>query len=397
MIMVSVSRTTTVASASWAFDKMSLPSIQNKGSLLRSFTVQQRRPHHSSVNHPVITHYQTRRPTTASTTYARSSDLIHKHQTSLPSPSAHIRLEHGSSKAPLSSVDDSDTVESSGDANLQMSLDRILNRAPQDENSNALKEEPQSADTYLQEGLEQLLHPDPQYEGHFKFLDSEHLKEEICVLRNENYIYTVLPVLDGLAHDGPASRDILDSLIYFLKLMCSDRGSETKRNVTLDGTICHFARLGRLACQDMRTKSRWLTNHVLLVNITTQPKSLWLAYDYVRYDDDLKGHLRSLEDPPNYLQLVDRKWYQGKKTFLDAESNPPSTIDQSLIREPPKGILGFQDPFDLAVLSRDIRADWKGRVQSGLDPKKVRQIMREDHWLYGNTLRAVPSLIHIER
>ena len=389
--MVSVSRATIVASASRAFDKMSLPSIQNKGSLLRPFMVRQRRLHHSSGNYPVITHCQTCRPTTVSTAYARSSDLIHKHQTLLPSPSVHIRLEHGSSKASQSSLDDSDTLEKSGDANVQMGLDRILNRARQNENPNAVKEEPQSADAYLQEGLEQLLNPDPQYEGHFKFLDSEHLKEEICVLRDENYIYTVLPVLDGLAHDGPASRDILDSLIYFLKLICWDRGSDTKRNVTLDGTICYFARLGRLACQDMRTRSRWLTNHVLLVNITTQPKSLWLAHDYVRYDDDLKVHLRSLEDPPSQLRSVDRKWYQGKRTFLNTEPNSPFAVDQSLIRNPPKGILGFQDPFDIAVLSRDIRADWKGHVESGLDPKKVRQIMQEDHWLYGNTLRAVPS------
>ena len=321
--------------------------------------VKQRLLHHSSGIHPVITYSQSRRPTTASTAstaYARSRDLIHKYQTILPSLSVHIRFEHGSSKAPQSSLNES-----------------------------------QSADACLQEGLEQLLKPDPQYEGHFKFLDSEHLKEEICVLREENYIYTVLPVLDGLAHDGPASRDILSSLIYFLKLMCWDGESETKRNVRHDGKLCYYARLGRLACQDIRTQSRWLTNHVLLVNITTQPKSLWLAYDYVRYDNDLKVHLRSLANPPEELGHIDRKWYQGKKTFLNSESNPPFTIDQLLIRQPPNGILGFQDPFDIAVLSRDIRADWKGRIQSGLDPKKVRQTMQEDHWLYGNTLRAVPS------
>ena len=327
--------------------------------------VKQRLLHQSSGIHPVITYSQSRRPTTASTAYARSSDLIHKHRTILPSASVHIRLEHGSYKAPQSSLDDSSALE---------------------------KEK--TGDAYLQDSLEQLLKPDPQYESHFKFLDSEHLEEEICVLRDENYIYTVLPVLGGLAHDGPASRDILDSLIYFLELICWDGESETKRNVTLDGTLCYYARLGRLACQDTRTKSRWLTNYVLLVNITTQPKSLWLAYDYVRYDDDLKVHIRSLEDPPNELQSVDRKWYQGKKTFLDSESNTPFTIDETLIREPPKGILGFQDPFDLAVLSRDIGADWKGLVQSGLDPEKVRQIMQEDHWLYGNTLRAVPSSPH---
>ena len=180
-----------------------------------------------------------------------------------------------------------------------------------------------SAGAYLQEGLEQLLNPDPQYGGQFKFLDSEHMKEEICVLRDQNYIYTVLPVLDGLAHDGLASVDIYDSLSFFYKLVLWDDESETRRNVRSDGTVCYYARLGRLACQDIRTKSRWMTNHVLLVNITTQPISLWLAYDYVCFDDDLKVHLRSLEDPPNEPESVDRKWYQGRKTFLDTESNPP--------------------------------------------------------------------------
>ena len=322
--------------------------------------VKQRQLHHISGNYPVITHCHIRRPTPTSTAYARSSDLIHKHQTILPSPSVQIRLGHGSSKAPHSSLDDSDTLE-------------------------------KPADAYLQEGLEQLLKSDPQYEGHFKFLDSEHLKEEICVLRDQNYIYTVLPVLDGLAHDGPASRDILDSMSYFLKLICWDGESETKRNVKIGGTLYHYARLGRLACQDIQTKSRWLTNHVLLVNITTQLKSLWLAYDYVRFENDLKSYLRSLANPPEELMHIDRIWYQGKKTFL-GESNPPFAIDQLLVREPPKSILGFQNPFDLAALSRDIQADWKGRVQSGLDPKKMRQIMQEDHYLYGNGLRAVPSL-----
>ena len=359
-----VSRDTIVASASRGFDmKMSLPSMQNKGSSLRPFMVGQRPLHYLSGNHPVNTRSHIRRPTPTSTAFARSSDLVYKHQTLLPSPSVHIRLEHGSSKAPQSSLDD----------------------------SNALEKESQSSDAYLQEGLEQLLKPDPQYDGHFKFLDSEHLKEEICVLRDQNYIYTVLPVLDGLAHDRPASRDILASFTYFLKLICWDGESETKRNVKPDGTLYYYARLGRLACQDIRTGSRWLTNHVLLVNITTQPISLWLAYDYVRYDNDLKVHLRSLANPPEELGHIDRTWYQGKKTFLDTESNPPFTIDQSLIREPPKGILGFQKPFDLAALSRDIPADWKGRVQSGLDPEKVRHVMQEDNYLYGNGLRAVPS------
>ena len=390
--MIMVSRATNVASAGQGFGmKMPLPRIRSKGSSLHPFVVKQRLLHHSSGNHPVITHSHIRRPAPTSTAYGRSSDLIHKHQTTLPSPSVHVRLGHGSSKASQYSLDDSDTLEKPGDEYLQMSLDRILNRAPQNVNSNAPEEEPQSADAYLQEGLKQLLKPDFQYGGHFKFLDSEHLKEEICVLRDQNYIYTVLPVLDGLAHDGSASRDTLPYLSYFLKLIFWNGEGEAKRNVRLEGTLCYYARMGRLACQDIRTKSRWMTNHVLLVNITTQPISLWLAYDYVHFDDDLKVHLRSLEDPPNELQVFDRKWYQGKKTFLDAESDPPFTIDQSLIREPPKGILGFQDPFDLAALSRDIIPDWKGRVQSGLDPEKVRQIMQENHWLYGNGLRAVPS------
>ena len=342
--------------------KMSLLSIRNKGSFLRPFMFKQRLLHHSSGIHPVITRNHIRRPTTASTAYARSSDLIHKHQAILPSPRVHLRLEHGSSNAPQSSLD----------------------------NSNALEEKPRSADAYLEQDLEQLLNPDPQYDGHFKFLDSEHLKEEICVFRDQDYIYTVLPTLDGLAHDDLAT-EYQDSLSFFLKFVHLDDDSKSKCDVTLEGILCYYVRLGRLSCQDIQTGSRWMTNHVLLVNITTQPMSLWLAYDYVRFDDDLKPHLRSLADPPNGLQFVDRIWHQGKKTLLDSESNPPSTNDQSLLREPPKGILGFQDPFDLAALSKDIRADWKGRVQSGLDPEKVREVMHTNRFLYGNTLRAVPS------
>ena len=94
--------------------------------------------------------------------------------------------------------------------------------------SNALEEKPQSADAYLEQGLEQLVNPDPLYKqvepdpryggplnygdkhleeilrdqnpdplykevepdprygGPFNFMD-RHLKEEICVLRDQDF------------------------------------------------------------------------------------------------------------------------------------------------------------------------------------------------------------------
>lgn len=400
MIMFSRATTvaTTVASARRGFDmKMPLPSIWNKGLFLRPFMVKQRLLHYSSANRPEITHNRVRRPTLASTAYARSSDPIHKHQAVLPSPSVHIRLEHGSSKA------------------LQSSLDK----------SNALEEKPQSADAYLEQGLEQLVNPDPLYKqvepdpfdygdkhlkeilnpdplykqmepdprygGPFNFMD-RHLKEEICVLRDQDYIYTVLPTFDLLARQNLGS-EYLHPLSIFLKLVRWDDESKTKCDVKFEGTSCHYARLGRLACQDIRTKYRWTTDHVLLVNITTQPISLWLAYDYLGVDDDHKPRLRSLGEPPEGLWWIDRRWYQGKKTFLGSEAYEPfidGEDDKWSIDEPLNGILGFRDTFDLAALSKDIRADWKGRVQSGLDPEKVREVMHTSRSLYGNTLRAVP-------
>lgn len=160
-----------------------------------------------------------------------------------------------------------------------------------------------------------------------------------------------------------------------------------------DGAVCHYVRLRWLVEQDIRTESRVTTNYALLLSVTTEPSSLWLAFDYRCCDDEENDHLRELGD--NYNDSEHWAWFHGRRYLLDYA--PPSFEDDTVSHKARssgahgKGYLGVQKPFDLAMISRDIKKDWKDRVSSGLDSEMARACIDESSVVLGDTLRAVPS------
>lgn len=159
-----------------------------------------------------------------------------------------------------------------------------------------------------------------------------------------------------------------------------------------DEAMHHYARLGWLGRQDLRTKSRTTTNYILLLNVTMEPPSLWLVYDYLRFDEGEDDNLsRSLGE--NYNDYEHAAWYHGRRSLLDSES-PQNDVSSSEFRSSAtggQGFLGAPKPFDLAMISQDIREDWKDGVSSGLKRTSMQQCMAVNNYVLGPTLRAVPS------
>lgn len=181
--------------------------------------------------------------------------------------------------------------------------------------------------------------------------------------------------MDGLAYDDLVSDEDQKSWSWFCRLAHQESDSKTSRSVKGGEKTCHYVRLGRLARQAIRTKSRTTANHVLLFNVTMQPNSLWLAYDFAWFDDELNVQRRPLGDTKNDSDYDADLWYHCRKGL------PLSIKDHNLLCKSRdadadgKGYLGVREPFDLAMMSEDIRADWKNRALLDSDRGEVRACM----------------------
>lgn len=214
------------------------------------------------------------------------------------------------------------------------------------------------------------------------------------MLRDKDTLYTMVPTFDSLDHDHLASDEDQDSGTCFCRLDFKRKNSEEEHSVQHEGTTCYYVRLGWLVLQDVPTKSRVTTNYVLLLNVTMEPASLWLAFDYLGLDERGDDRLRELGDYYNDSEYY--AWYQDRPSILEYESRP-SRVDTPThnlrsLGQNDGGYLGVQKPFDLAMMSGDIRKDWKGRVSSGLDSEKALKCMNETGEVLGNSLRALPRM-----
>ena len=241
--------------------------------------------------------------------------------------------------------------------------------------------------------IQRLLSHNLRNETVFDILDEEDIEDEVCILRDKDTLYTLIPDSGGLDHDDLASEEDRAAWTCFCRLDYEEEHSNAKSSVASKGATCHYIRLGWLVRQDVRTKSRITTNYVLLLNVSSEIPSLWLAYDYVSFDDKGNDRLRKLGD--NYNDHEYDAWYHGRRSFLD---NDPRSLEEDT--SPSKfrsldtdfgGYFGVGKPFDLAMVSPDVKEDWKGRVSSGLDGAKVRACMADNSHVLGETLRAVPS------
>lgn len=197
----------------------------------------------------------------------------------------------------------------------------------------------------------------------------------------------MISTLDCLDHDHLASKEDQKSWTCFCRLDYEDQESKIGSSIQFEATTCHFIRMGWLVEQDMRTKSRSTTNYVLLLNVTTKPASLWLAFDYVWFDDEGNDQLRTLTD--NYGDVEYYAWYYGRPNLLKDDSPSPeddtSSYKPRSSDEDDESVLGIRKSFDLAMISRDIREDWKGRVLAGLEREKMQACINENSCVLGDT------------
>lgn len=240
--------------------------------------------------------------------------------------------------------------------------------------------------------IQGLLNHDLRSETIFDVLYDGDFDGEVCVLRDKNTLYTMVPAFGGLDHDYLTSDEDQDSRTCFCRLDFKRQGFKAECSVEYDEATCYYVRLGWLVEQDVSNKSRITTNYVLLLNVTTKPTSLWLAFDYLGSDENGDDQVRKLRK--NYNDSEYYAWYHGRPNILDYNSGPSgvntSTDNLRRLKTNGGGYLGVPKPFDLAMMSQDIKKDWKGRVSSGLDSEKVLECMNQTGKVFGETLRALP-------
>ena len=182
--------------------------------------------------------------------------------------------------------------------------------------------------------------------------------------------------------------------LVFADSISKKKDSKAERSVEHNEATCYYVRLGWLVEQDTSTRARITTNYVLLLNVTTKPTSLWLAFDYLWSDENGDDRVRKLGK--NYNDSEYYAWYHGRPNILDYDSRPSGvdTFTDNLrsLKTNGGGYLGAPKPFDLAMMSQDIKKDWKGRVSSGLDSEKVLECMNQTGKVFGETLRALPRM-----
>ena len=250
--------------------------------------------------------------------------------------------------------------------------------------------------------MDKLLSHNPLSENIFDLLDHQDFDGEVCVLRDRNTIYTLVPTFGCLAHDHLSSDHDQDTWTCFCKLNFETEDGQTEQSVQYQGKTSYFVRLGFLVLQDAQQKMEVFTNYTLLLNVSTNPTSLWLAFDYLGDTAEGEEQYRELEgehgDISDYFNdLSFDAWWRGRPRLWDNDlpiSKALTFTDMDRFRSSKKnkeGFLGVKEPFDLAMMSRDIKTDWKGRTQVGLDYEKTLALMNDTREVKGKTLRALPK------
>ena len=213
--------------------------------------------------------------------------------------------------------------------------------------------EPPPSSTSPEDFIQGLLNHDPRSETIFNILYDGDFDGEVCVLRDKDTLYTMVPTFDALPHDHLASDEDQDSGTCFCRLDFKGKeDSEAECSVEHNGATCYYVRLGCLVEQDISRKPRITTNYVLLLNVTTKPISLWLAFDYLWTDENDVERIRKLGK--NYNESEDYEWYHGRPDILDYHSGP-SGIDTFMdnlrsLKTNGGGYLGVSKPFDLTMM-----------------------------------------------
>ena len=201
-----------------------------------------------------------------------------------------------------------------------------------------------------------------------------------CLLRDGGVTYSLSPDVAALAPDEIENKIVIDDGCPFFRLDYYDDKKE-KKSVGSDTQAHHFFALGWLSeADDDKEGARQCSNHVLCLNVTEKPMSLWLVFDYPESNID--------DDKPYQVNSAGQKYDGGRCPTI---ISPRQDLSTSVF---PEGLLEtarqIEAPFDVVKLSDDVSRDWINATD-GMDASKVHECMEKTRKKYGGTLRAVTS------
>ena len=208
-----------------------------------------------------------------------------------------------------------------------------------------------------------------------------------CVLRDGDMIYSLDPNLASM-RPGEEAYD-KDEEVRGLFCRCDFGAGKNKKSVGTGTQPHYFLALGYLVEKNIKTGEIRSTYYVLCLEITDEPMSLWLVYDYPGVNEDADA-----DDPyrDTYFGGIYNPWTYGPFCLVPDQLDKPSGAEE-IEKTPafPRGLFQSLVKFDFAQMSEDICRDWIGHAMEGLDPFKVNDCMRRTLKNYGVTLRAVET------
>ena len=230
---------------------------------------------------------------------------------------------------------------------------------------------------------------------------------DIVVFQNETKKYVLERSFAGLGH-----KDVIGTGNDYHNLISRDDHGKIQR-ISVGGSMkpSVFLALGWLVEKTKTSNSvldKCTTNYVVLWNISTNPSSLWIVYDYDSIHDDGEFRLNELGGEKYHNSLFYNEDYKparvmkdnfgaAKKAFSKAKDGH---IKVALIRNKSSeslhlqdrtsglsgfGFLGIDAPFDVAMLTPNFE-EWN--AEAGLDAGLVELTLADSHVFVGDKLRA---------
>ncbi|KAL8900521.1 MAG: hypothetical protein Q9207_005657 [Kuettlingeria erythrocarpa] len=205
-------------------------------------------------------------------------------------------------------------------------------------------------------------------------LNRHHLKDDVPVMVHNGRTYSLRPGHAVLMHHTPPGQKGADT--WFTQLFYNQRLRPNEEEPP--SPFCYanrapsgdfFLPLGSLieAAADNKGEKR-ATNYCWALNISTDPASLWLVFDYVL--DSYRGHDTTVDLSQIYLNE-----YNELTNYAYAFEEVPQG----------HGYLGLGSAWDVAKVFDDIGKDWQPAAA-----KAAKLDGPERRWKLGSTMRAYP-------
>ncbi|KAL8906334.1 MAG: hypothetical protein Q9207_002109 [Kuettlingeria erythrocarpa] len=200
-------------------------------------------------------------------------------------------------------------------------------------------------------------------------LNRHHLDDAVPVMVHSGKTYYLRPGHAVLMHHTPPGQKGADTwytqLFYNQRLGPNDeeRPSPFCHAKRVSGD--HFLPLGGFIERANDKGEKRSINYFWALNISTDPVSLWLVFDYVM--DSYRGHDTTIELSQIYLN----------------EYNVETNYGYAYEKEP-QGYLGLGGAWDVLKVFDDVDKDWQP------ENPRVAQLEGAARWHLGSTMRAYP-------